>query len=97
MMADSVEAAARASRDHSPEAITALVEKLVMGRVAEGQLDDCDLTLRDVQRIKDAFRAILVGMYHPRIEYPERAPAAVAARAPAELPAPAAETGHARG
>jgi putative nucleotidyltransferase with HDIG domain len=74
MLADSVEAAARASRDHSAEAITALVEKLVMGRVAEGQLDDCDLTLRDVQRIKDAFRAILIGMYHPRIEYPERRP-----------------------
>jgi len=89
MLADSVEAAARASRDHSAEAITALVEKLVMGRVAEGQLDDCDLTLRDVQRIKDAFRAILVGMYHPRIEYPERVPVQTVSRAPAELPAPA--------
>ncbi|MGE3908976.1 MAG: HD family phosphohydrolase, partial [Chloroflexota bacterium] len=85
MMADSVEAAARASRDHSAEAITALVEKLVMGRVAEGQLDDCDLTLRDVQRIKDAFRAILIGMYHPRIEYPEKAPAPAALPVPAEL------------
>ncbi|MCC6176550.1 MAG: HDIG domain-containing protein [Chloroflexi bacterium] len=91
MMADSVEAAARASRDHSAEAITALVDKLVMQRVSEGQLDDCDLTLRDVQRIKDAFRAILIGMYHPRIEYPERAtgPKPMAAPAPAgELPAP---------
>jgi cyclic-di-AMP phosphodiesterase PgpH len=97
MMADSVEAAARASRDHSAEAITALVEKLVMGRVAEGQLDDCDLTLRDVQRIKDAFRAILIGMYHPRIEYPERTPrpAPVGASVPAtvELPAPVGEAG----
>jgi putative nucleotidyltransferase with HDIG domain len=93
MLADSVEAAARAARDHSAESITALVEKLVMGRVAEGQLDDCDLTLRDVQRIKDAFRAILVGMYHPRIEYPERAPTTIVTRAPAELPAPAAEAG----
>lgn len=93
MMADSVEAAARASRDHSAEAITALVEKLVMGRVAEGQLDDCDLTLRDVQRIKDAFRAILIGMYHPRIEYPERAAAHAIAPAapPAELAAPAVD------
>src|SRR5262249_11436594 len=89
MLADSVEAAARASRDHSAEAITALVEKLVMQRVAEGQLDDCDLTLRDVQRIKAAFRAILTGMYHPRIEYPERKPVQVASVvAPAELGAP---------
>lgn len=95
MMADSVEAAARASRDHSAEAITNLVEKLVMGRVAEGQLDDCDLTLRDVQRIKDAFRAILIGMYHPRIEYPERAPTpvAVAPSTPGELVAPVGELG----
>jgi putative nucleotidyltransferase with HDIG domain len=95
MLADSVEAAARASRDHSSEAITALVEKLVMGRVAEGQLDDCDLTLRDVQRIKDAFRAILIGMYHPRIEYPERSAAAQAAAlpAPGDLAAPMVDAG----
>jgi putative nucleotidyltransferase with HDIG domain len=91
MLADSVEAAARASRDHSAESITALVEKLVMGRVAEGQLDDCELTLRDVQRIKDAFRAILIGMYHPRIEYPERAPVAISPPAPAELSASAVD------
>jgi putative nucleotidyltransferase with HDIG domain len=91
MLADSVEAAARASRDHSAEAITTLVEKLVMGRVAEGQLDDCDLTLRDVQRIKDAFRAILVGMYHPRIEYPERSPAQIGASATADVSAAAVD------
>jgi putative nucleotidyltransferase with HDIG domain len=93
MLADSVEAAARASRDHSAEAITVLVDKLVMGRVAEGQLDDCDLTLRDIQRIKDAFRAILVGMYHPRIEYPERAAASIGVPATPELPAPVADVG----
>jgi putative nucleotidyltransferase with HDIG domain len=91
MLADSVEAAARASRDHSAESITALVDKLVMGRVAEGQLDDCDLTLRDVQRIKDAFRAILIGMYHPRIEYPERAPAPASVPASADMPAAAVD------
>ena len=91
MLADSVEAAARASRDHSAEAITALVDKLVMGRVAEGQLDDCDLTLRDVQRIKDAFRAILIGMYHPRIEYPERPSVPVHVVAPADVSPAAAD------
>ena len=91
MLADSVEAAARASRDHSAEAIATLVEKLVMGRVAEGQLDDCDLTLRDVQRIKDAFRAILTGMYHPRIEYPERRPEPAALPAGADVSAAAVD------
>ncbi|HYU21479.1 MAG TPA: HDIG domain-containing protein [Chloroflexota bacterium] len=91
MLADSVEAAARASKDHSAEAIAALVDQLVMQRLNEGQLDDCDLTLRDIQRIKDAFRAILVGMYHPRIEYPEQAKEAFAAKPATELPAPAAD------
>lgn len=93
MLADSVEAAARAGKDHSAEAIASLVDRLVMQRLAEGQLDDCDLTLRDIQRIKDAFRAILVGMYHPRIEYPEQAKEAFAVRSPAELSAPTAPAG----
>ena len=71
MIADSCEAAARASRDHSPEAIDALVEKILMQRLSEGQFDECDLTLRDVQRIKQASSDFLRGMYHPRIEYPQ--------------------------
>jgi putative nucleotidyltransferase with HDIG domain len=87
MLADSSEAAARASRDHSPDAIVALVEKIIIQRLSEGQLDECDLTLRDLQRIKQSFCTLLVGMYHPRIEYPEKldegaAPAAL--KAPAE-------------
>lgn len=71
MLSDGVEAATRASKDHSPEAINTLVERIVMERLAEGQLEECDLTLRDLQRIKDSFRTLLNGMYHPRIEYPE--------------------------
>lgn len=85
MIADSCEAAARASRDHSPEAIEALVEKIVMQRLSEGQFDECDLTLRDVQRIKQACCAFLHGMYHPRIEYPESGKAEVAPRPPAAV------------
>jgi cyclic-di-AMP phosphodiesterase PgpH len=93
MLADSVEAAARASKDHSAEAIGALVDRLVMQRLAEGQLDECDLTLRDIQRIKDAFRAILAGMYHPRIDYPERAKDALPVKPAVEAPAAAADVG----
>jgi len=91
MLADSVEAAARASKDHTADAIGALVDRLIMQRLAEGQLDDCDLTLRDVQRIKDAFRAILIGMYHPRIEYPERARGVAPTAGPLEVPTPVRE------
>lgn len=75
MLADSVEAVVRAAKDHSPENVSALVRKVVDERVAEGQLDDCDLTMRDVEEIKRAFTSILMGMYHPRIEYPPALPA----------------------
>ena len=86
MLADSVEAVVRAAKDHSPENVTALVRKVVEERVVEEQLDDCDLTMRDLEEIKRAFIAILMGMYHPRIEYP---PAAVPAAPPVPvIPAP---------
>ena len=52
-------------------AIRAMVEKIITERVSDGQLDDCDLTLRDVQRVKDAFCELLAGVYHERIPYPE--------------------------
>ncbi len=78
MLADSVEAVVRAAKDHSPEVVSALVRKVVDERVAEGQLDDCDLTMRDAEEIKRAFTSILMGMYHPRIEYPPALPTAEA-------------------
>lgn len=74
MLADSVEAVVRSAKDHSAENTLALVRRVVDERVAEGQLDDCDLTMRDIDRIKKAFVEILVGMYHPRIEYPAMLP-----------------------
>ncbi len=75
MLADSVEAVVRSAKDHSPEVVAALVRKVVDERVAEGQLDDCELTMRDVEETKIAFTSILMGMYHPRIEYPPALPA----------------------
>ena len=48
-----------------------MVQRIVDERVADGQLDECELTLRDVQRIKDAFCELLLGVYHERIPYPE--------------------------
>jgi cyclic-di-AMP phosphodiesterase PgpH len=70
MLSDSTEAAARASRDHSREAIEQLVERIVHQRLEEGQFDDCNLTLRDLTRIKESFVTLLTGIYHPRIPYP---------------------------
>jgi len=71
MLADSVEATVRGSPDHSPERIDALVEEVITERAMEGQLDDCDLTLRDLKTIAESFKATLRGVYHPRLEYPE--------------------------
>ncbi|MGQ9674224.1 MAG: HD family phosphohydrolase [Chloroflexota bacterium] len=71
MLADSVEAMVRANRDHSPERIEELVNRAVADRLAEGQLDECDLTIRDLETIRRAFAGVLQGIYHPRITYPE--------------------------
>jgi hypothetical protein len=70
MLADSVEAVVRASKDKSFERIDQLVDEVISERVAEGQMDDSDLTMRDLKRIGDAFKETLRGIYHPRIEYP---------------------------
>jgi putative nucleotidyltransferase with HDIG domain len=71
MLADSVEAAVRSNPDHSPERIDALVDEVISNLVAEGQMDDCDLTLRDLKTIAESFKATLRGVYHPRLEYPQ--------------------------
>jgi putative nucleotidyltransferase with HDIG domain len=71
MLADGTEAAVRSLEEKTPERIAEMVERIVTEKVADGQLDDCDLTLRDVQRVKEAFRELLAGVYHERIPYPE--------------------------
>ncbi|MEE9284799.1 MAG: HDIG domain-containing metalloprotein [Dehalococcoidia bacterium] len=70
MLADSVEAIIRSSHDRSPEVIDTLVNGVIAERMTEGQLDACDLTLRDLRIIGDSFKVTLSGVYHPRIEYP---------------------------
>ncbi len=70
MLADGVEAAVRANRPGSAEEIKSITEKIINNRVADGQLDECNLTLRDLAEIRAAFVDILRGAYHPRIQYP---------------------------
>ncbi len=71
MMADTVEAASRALKDPSPQRIRTLVDSLIESKLKEDQLDECDLTLKDIYRIKEAFIPILTGIHHLRIEYPD--------------------------
>jgi len=73
MLADSCEAAVRAERPDSLEGIEELVRKVIGSKVLDRQLDECDLTLRDLDEIRSAFVSILQGVFHPRIKYPEEA------------------------
>ncbi|GAA0747318.1 HDIG domain-containing metalloprotein [Clostridium oceanicum] len=71
MLADGVEAAVRSINDPTNEKIKAMVEKIIKDRLDEGQLDNCELTLKNIKNIKESFLKVLTGIYHQRIEYPE--------------------------
>ena len=70
MLADTVEAASRAMQNPTPQRIRNLVDTLVEKKIKEGQLDHCDLTMKQISLIKEAFIPILTGIHHLRIEYP---------------------------
>ncbi|MBI5205041.1 MAG: HDIG domain-containing protein, partial [Nitrospirae bacterium] len=70
MMADAVEAASRVLNDPTPARIAALVDRIINHIFLEGQLDECELTLKDISEIKNHFSYILTGIMHKRIDYP---------------------------
>jgi putative nucleotidyltransferase with HDIG domain len=70
MLADSVEASVRSLSSHDEPAIRTMVERIISERLLDGQLDECDLTLRDLDRIRESFIRQLLAMYHRRIPYP---------------------------
>jgi putative nucleotidyltransferase with HDIG domain len=71
MLADGVEASVRSLASRDEPAIRAMVTRIIDERIADGQFDECDLTLRDLQQIRTAFVEQLLGMYHTRIAYPQ--------------------------
>jgi putative nucleotidyltransferase with HDIG domain len=71
MLADAVEAAVRAMSNPTPDRIGEVVRRIIRERLEDGQLDECDLTFRDLDRVAQTFTRILTSMFHPRIEYPE--------------------------
>jgi len=71
MLADGVEASVRSLASRDEPAIRAMVARIIDERLSDGQFDECDLTLRDVERIREAFVQQLLGMYHQRIAYPQ--------------------------
>ncbi|MBF0195395.1 MAG: HDIG domain-containing protein [Magnetococcales bacterium] len=73
MVADSVEAAARSLNNPSSAQVQSLIKRIVGHKIAEGQLDECRLTLKDIGQIEEAFfRVLTLGFYHHRIEYPDQ-------------------------
>ncbi|KAJ53863.1 hypothetical protein BD780_002787 [Clostridium tetanomorphum] len=70
MLADGVEAAVRSISEPTKGKIEEMVNNIIKARLNEGQLDNCDLTLKDLEKIRESFTKILMGIYHQRIEYP---------------------------
>ncbi len=73
MLADCVEAASRTLVNPSPDSIQGLVQKLINNIFIDGQLDECELTLKNLHEIAKSFTGILNGIFHHRIDYPEPA------------------------
>ncbi len=71
MLADSVEASVRSLSSRDEKAIRAMVARIFEERIADDQFDECNLTLRDIEQIREAFVQQLLGMYHQRIAYPQ--------------------------
>jgi hypothetical protein len=71
MLSDGVEASVRSLDDKDEASIRAMVDRIVDARVEDGQLDDAELTLKNITQVKDAFVQQLLGMYHSRIKYPD--------------------------
>ncbi len=72
MLADSVEASIRSVEYLTPPKMEEHIEEMIRQRFLEGQLDECELTLRDLSKIREAFLKILVGIHHQRIRYPDQ-------------------------
>ena len=71
MLCDTIEAAVRTMKNPTTDGIEEFIVKLVRGKLEDGQLNDCPLTLRDIDRICAAATQVLLGVFHERIEYPD--------------------------
>jgi putative nucleotidyltransferase with HDIG domain len=70
MLADTAEAAVRSMTEHTPDKVEALIRKLIREKLDDGQFDDCNLTLRDMNTIATTFTGVFSGIFHERVKYP---------------------------
>ncbi|MCQ2145109.1 MAG: HDIG domain-containing protein [Bacteroidales bacterium] len=71
MLCDSVEAASRTQPDKTKESLEALVDKIIDGKISEGQLVDSDITMKELEKVRSVIKKYLIDIYHPRIAYPD--------------------------
>lgn len=71
MLADSTEAAVRSIKNPDKKSVEEMIRSIIKGKLDDDQLEECDLTLKDLNMIARAFSSILMGIFHERIEYPE--------------------------
>lgn len=74
LLADSVEAASRSLKEMTPHGIRALTRKIINEKFIDGQLDECDLTLKDLHKIQESFVHNLMAIFHTRVSYPASQP-----------------------
>lgn len=72
MLADTVEAACKSLDKPSASRIEKFIQKLVNEKIDEGQLNNCDLTFKDINTIEETFTQLLIGYYHSRVKYPDQ-------------------------
>lgn len=71
MIADSVEAAVRSMKEPDMEKISALIRKIIQSKLTDGQFNECDLSLKELDRVEHTLNNTLQGIFHQRIEYPQ--------------------------
>ncbi len=72
MLCDSIEAASRSLKDYSPESFDSFVERIVEGKMEQGQFSDAEISVKDLGIVKSTLKNYLAQMYHGRIAYPKR-------------------------
>ena len=71
MIVDTVEAACRSLKNHTKESTDAMIDKLIDGKIAAGQLDNCPLSYGDIARVRKILKEKMMSIYHVRVEYPK--------------------------
>ncbi|MEW6088142.1 MAG: HDIG domain-containing metalloprotein [bacterium] len=71
MLADIVEAASRTLNNPTPNHIKSMINRLINEKLKDNQLDECELSMRDITKIMQVFERVLIGIYHSRVDYPK--------------------------